>query len=102
MIGFLERVGFVDGFKYFARSHQHVEQSHEVFDESSRSKLESIVVPGEFVAEAWEAIDRTFAGMTRINDDLYALLGAPAESLVVPRARTHDVTADPLAGVGHG
>jgi hypothetical protein len=93
MIGFLERVGFSEGLEYFARSHQQVEQAHDVFESNSREKLESIEVPHELLPEVWEVVDRTFAGMTRINDDLQKLFREPRESIVVPRG----ACADPLS-----
>jgi hypothetical protein len=84
MICFLERLGFGEDLRYFARSHQQVEQSHEVFESSAQEKLDRIDVPVAFHDEVWEAIDRTFAGMNRINDELVSLLGQPRDSLVLP------------------
>jgi cytokinin dehydrogenase len=74
IIGFLERIGHGNGLRYFARSHQHVEQSHEIFDDGTQNLLQSISVPNEVLGEVLGVVDRTFASLSSLNDELEAIL----------------------------
>lgn len=70
IIGLLERTGRTQGLKYFARSHQRVEQSHEIHEEASESLLASLALSPEALAEVLSVIDRTFMTMSKLADDL--------------------------------
>jgi hypothetical protein len=72
IIELLERTGRAQGLKYFARSHQHVEQSHEIHAESSESLLAALTLSPEALAEVLTVIDRTFMTMSRLADDLHS------------------------------
>ncbi len=70
IIGFLERMGQSHGLRYFARSHQHIEQSHDVFESETQRRLHAIEIPQETLPEVLAVIDRTFASLSDLNDDL--------------------------------
>lgn len=72
LIALLERTGRTQGLKYFARSHQRVEQSHEIHGESSESLLASLTLSPEALAEVLTVVDRTFMAMSKLADDLLA------------------------------
>jgi hypothetical protein len=74
IIELLERAGRTHGLKYFARSHQHVEQSHEIHGESSEALLASLTLSPEALAEALTVIDRTFMTMSKLADELLTLV----------------------------
>jgi hypothetical protein len=72
VIGYLDRLGRAEGLRYFARSHQLVEQSHEVFEDHAQSRLSAIEVPSAVMAEVVRAVARTFEAMARLGDDIDA------------------------------
>jgi len=72
VIGYLDRLGRSQGLRYFARSHQLVEQSHGVFEADSQSRLAAIEVPTEAMPELVRAVARTFEAMARLGDDIDA------------------------------
>jgi DMATS type aromatic prenyltransferase len=72
VIGYLERLGRAQGLRYFARSHQLVEQSHEVFEGDAQSRLAAIEVPSAVMPEVVRAVTRTFEAMARLGDDIDA------------------------------
>jgi DMATS type aromatic prenyltransferase len=72
IIDVLERAGRTEGLKYFARSHQRVEQSHEILQETREFELASLTVSPEALMEVLAIIEHTFATMTRLADDLLA------------------------------
>lgn len=72
VIGYLDRLGRAQGLRYFARSHQIVEQSHEVFEAHAQSRLSAIEVPSSVMAETVRAVARTFEAMARLGDDIDA------------------------------
>jgi len=74
MIGALERLGRADGLKYFARSHERVESTHEIFEQTTRERFRRIAVPEGAVTEVLRVVDRTFASMTQLADDLESAL----------------------------
>jgi DMATS type aromatic prenyltransferase len=80
MINCLERLDAADGLLYFARKHQQVEASHEIFESSAQQELDAIVVPESVKAELLEVIDRTFGTMTALAENLEAALRKPASS----------------------
>jgi DMATS type aromatic prenyltransferase len=76
MIDALERLGQADGLKYFARAHERVEQGHEIFDAATRESFRRISVPNDAVNEVLGVVERTFASMTQLADDLESALAA--------------------------
>lgn len=72
VIGYLDRLGRSKGLRYFARSHQLVEQSHEVFEGDAQSRLAAIEVPSAVMPEIVRAVARTFEAMARLGDDIDA------------------------------
>jgi hypothetical protein len=70
VIGFLERLEQATGLRYFARSHQAVEQSHDVFEHDTKERLESIVVPAAGVEEVLAGIARTFEALGDLGYDI--------------------------------
>jgi hypothetical protein len=70
IIAVLERAGRARGLKYFARSHQRVEQSHEVLQDTWESRLTSLAIPREALTEVFAVIEHTFATMGRLATDL--------------------------------
>ena len=84
IVGLLERIGQDAGLSYFARSHQHVEESHAVFDDRLPDKLSAHPIPSEAVGEVRRAVQQTFAVMSRLADEaedgVVALSVAPPAS----------------------
>ncbi|HEX5098703.1 MAG TPA: tryptophan dimethylallyltransferase family protein [Polyangiaceae bacterium] len=72
VIGYLDRLGRAEGLRYFARSHQLVEQSHEVFEAPAQGRLSAVLVPSTVMPEIVRAVTRTFEAMTRLGDDIDA------------------------------
>jgi len=72
VIGYLDRLGRSQGLRYFARSHQIVEQSHEVFEGDAHSRLAAIQIPSAVMPEVVRAVARTFEAMARLGDDIDA------------------------------
>lgn len=70
VIGYLERLGRAQGLRYFARSHQAVEQSHGVFEADSQSRLAAVAVPSDVMPEVVRAVARTFESMACLGDDI--------------------------------
>lgn len=84
MISFLERMGRTEGLEYFARSHQEVEQHHQLFAPAAQRSLASIAVPADVIDDVLDVVDSTFWGMMRINDELTRMLSS-GKQLVIPR-----------------
>jgi hypothetical protein len=80
MIMCLERLGSADGLLYFARRHQQVERSHEMFEASSQETLNQMLVPREAVPEVLAVIERTFGTMSALADDLHECLARTGET----------------------
>ena len=72
VIRYLDRLGRAEGLRYFARSHQLVEQSHEVFEAHAQSRLSAVEVPSAVMPEVVRAVLRTFEAMARLGDDIDA------------------------------
>ena len=70
VIALLERVGAADGLRYFARRHQQIEQSHQVFEASANTAMAAIAVPAEDRDELVLAVNSTFEGMSILLSDL--------------------------------
>ena len=75
-IGLLERGGNADGFEYFARKHQAIEQGHQVFEGDTQNQLSHILVSEQALPEVLEAVASTFDGMTALMNDLASALNA--------------------------
>ncbi len=73
-IAFLQRVGVGEGLLYFARSHQQVEASHDVFEATNHGHLARVPVSAEAHAEAMRVIARIFAAMETLGDELFSWL----------------------------
>lgn len=76
IIAVLERAGRARGLLYFARSHQKVEQSHDLLQDSQESELAASSLSNEALREALATIEHTFATMTQLADDLLAIVEA--------------------------
>jgi hypothetical protein len=74
IIDVLERDGQAQGLKYFARSHERVEQSHGIFQDTVKAEFDATVVAPEVLPEVLAVIERTFATMSRLADDLESYL----------------------------
>jgi DMATS type aromatic prenyltransferase len=72
VIGYLDRLGRSQGLRYFARSHQIVEQSHGVFEADAQSRLSAVEIPTHVMPEVVRAVARTFESMARLGDDIDA------------------------------
>jgi hypothetical protein len=70
MIGFLERLGMGNHLRYFARSHQQVEQAHEVFETEKTAQLAALSITQTAFEEATAVVDRTFETMDNLGTDL--------------------------------
>jgi hypothetical protein len=70
IIDFIERQKRVAGLLYFARRHQRIEQSHDMFKGDAQDELTSISVSPGALAEILAVVERTFETMTRLADDL--------------------------------
>jgi hypothetical protein len=66
VIGFLGRSGFGRPLKYFARSHERVEQSHDIFAEDTSRGVSEMRLSPLALEEAARAVRRTFAALTRL------------------------------------
>ena len=66
----LEQLGLDEGLQYFARSHQEVEENHEVFEADAHLKLMNIELPEEHVEDVLGAVRRTFAALCALADEL--------------------------------
>jgi hypothetical protein len=71
-IAFLDRTRGSHDLTYFARKHQQIESSHQVFEDDKQSALDAVTVSATAWAEARRAVENTFAGMTRLGADLHA------------------------------
>jgi DMATS type aromatic prenyltransferase len=70
MIGFVEEQGSAAGLSYFARRHQRVEQSHDVFEEHAQQQLSALPLDGDAFQEVLEVVQRTFGTMRSLADHL--------------------------------
>jgi DMATS type aromatic prenyltransferase len=77
MIGFLERLGMGNHLRYFARSHQHVEQAHEVFETEKTAQLAALSITQTAFEEAVAVVDRTFETMEDLGTDLLTHMSQP-------------------------
>lgn len=85
IIAVLERADRARGLKYFARSHQRVEQSHEIFQHTWESELVSLAVPIEALTEVLAVIEHTFATMSRLATDLIQHIEATSSAKMLAR-----------------
>lgn len=92
IIGFLERIGQDAGLSYFARSHQHIEQNHDLFDARSHAKLGSLPVPPGAAEEVRRAVEKTFQEMARLGDE------AEASVIALRATRAAATTQERLVG----
>lgn len=82
VIGFLARIGFDGPMKYFARSHERVEQSHDVFESETHRSLAEMPLSRAALDEATRAARRTFAALTRLATHLEEAMGVAGEEHV--------------------
>jgi hypothetical protein len=54
--------------RYFARSHQHVEEAHEVFEDGAQDRLRQQPFDPGALPEVRRAVEQTFEAMTRLGD----------------------------------
>jgi hypothetical protein len=80
MVTCLERLGSADGLLYFARRHQQVERSHDMFDASAQRTLNETIVSREVLPEVLAVIERTFGTMTSLADDLHRCFERTSDS----------------------
>lgn len=69
IIAFIERLGRGEGLLYFARSHQTVEQNHDIFESDSKSRLGSLAIRPAAFEESLLVVERTFAAMEALGFD---------------------------------
>jgi hypothetical protein len=79
IISFLERIGRSGNLLYFARSHQQVEQNHEIFEHDKSDFLRSLVLSPQAFEEANLVVERTFQTMTDLFDDVLEHIANDAE-----------------------
>ncbi len=70
MIGFVEGQGSATGLSYFARRHQRVEQSHDVFEEHAQERLSALLLDPDSFQEVLDVVHRTFGTMRSLADHL--------------------------------
>ncbi len=75
MIPFVARQNNVPGLLYFARRHQQVEESHEMFTGDGQETLASIPVRMEALPEVLAVVARTFDTMIALADNLSEYMG---------------------------
>ena len=78
MIEGLERLTHDEALLYFARPHQKVEQSHDLFDDDKSRRMNEIPVPADVLPEVLAVVERTFGTMTALADELLARIGTLA------------------------
>jgi hypothetical protein len=79
VIGFLERIGYDDGLKYFARHHQEVEENHNLFDVDSQANLAGMLLSRPAFTESIRAVRQTFAALTRLATHLEEAMASVAQ-----------------------
>jgi cytokinin dehydrogenase len=77
IIGLLERMGKASDLRYFARHHQDVEASHDVFAPDTHNELESLEQSDATEHAAVDVVRRTFSIMSRLADHLVVSLRDP-------------------------
>ena len=70
VIAQLERLGAADGLRYFARSHQAVEESHEVFESDGQLTLASIPAPEDVLPAVLRSVERSFVAIAQLADEM--------------------------------
>jgi DMATS type aromatic prenyltransferase len=70
VIAQLERLGAADGLRYFARSHQAVEENHEVFENDTQLTLASIPAPQDVLPAVLRSVERSFVAIARLADEM--------------------------------
>lgn len=83
IIGLLERLGEDAGLLYFARPHQKIEQNHDVFEADVHDQLLALEVPPDVLGDVLGTVERVFALMTMLADEVYAqvMRGDTSESV---------------------
>jgi hypothetical protein len=76
--------------RYFARRHQQVEQDHELFEADVQQLLGAVALTEEALARAQGTVDRAFAHMRRLADDLLAQIAPGALAAAPGFAREQD------------
>jgi len=66
VVAMLERAGFRGRLRYFARSHQHIEESHDIFTGESNKALDSITLEPVVYDQAIALVERCFAHGERL------------------------------------
>jgi DMATS type aromatic prenyltransferase len=70
VIGLLDRLGVAGDMRYFARSHQAVEESHEVFDSDAQLALASVQIPAGSLGAVLGSVERSFVAISRLADEM--------------------------------
>jgi hypothetical protein len=76
VITVLESIGASEGLRYFARSHQTIEENHDVFDVEAQQRLLSIPIPSDVLESVLRSVERVFLSMTRLADELERRMAA--------------------------
>lgn len=79
VIGFLERIGHDDGLQYFARRHQQIEESHDVFACDGHAKLAGLGLSPPAFERSVRAVHRTFAAVERLATHLEGAIVATSK-----------------------
>jgi DMATS type aromatic prenyltransferase len=66
----LEQLGHSEGLQYFARSHQEIEEGHDIFTGDAHEQLMSVELSAEELVEVTGAVRRTFEALRTLADDL--------------------------------
>jgi hypothetical protein len=79
--GFAQRAGLRRELRYFGSTHLAAEEAHEVFTEKAQAELDALPVPEASRPAVSEIVDKAFALLLRLADDL-----ASAMDGATPRA----------------
>ncbi|XYH93909.1 hypothetical protein ACMHYB_39585 [Sorangium sp. So ce1128] len=101
---YLERIGERRRLRYFSQTHLDVEKAHDVFEDCTDARIESMVLTPEVQAEALQLVDRCYRELQGMFDRFEALIEeSAARSTPAPSRRgsargavTHAVRAPAL------
>jgi hypothetical protein len=65
-----KRLGVIDRLRYFSGQHVAAELDHDMYTEAGKQQVSQIVVPESAAEEVLSTVERTFAAMIALADDL--------------------------------
>ncbi|XXY51907.1 hypothetical protein WME91_12265 [Sorangium sp. So ce269] len=71
---YLERIGEQRPLRYFSQTHLDVEKAHDVFEDCTDARIESMVLAPEVQAEALQLVDRCYRELQGMFDGFEALI----------------------------